>query len=31
MVRDPGAGSTDGIGIQSWFFLPRACLPVALP
>lgn len=31
MVRDPAAGSTDGVGVQSWFFLPRACLPVALP
>lgn len=31
MVRDPAAGSTDGVGIQSWFFVPRDCLPVALP
>lgn len=31
MVRDPDAGSTDGVGVQSWFFLPRGCLPYALP
>lgn len=31
MVRDPAGGSTDGVGLQSWFFLPRGCLPAALP
>lgn len=31
MVRDPNAGPTDGVGIQSWFFLPRGCLPYSLP
>lgn len=31
MVRDPAGGSTDGTGIQSWFFLPRGCLPSILP
>ncbi|MBA3279596.1 MAG: hypothetical protein H0U22_12970 [Geodermatophilaceae bacterium] len=31
MVRDPAAGSTDGVGIQSWYFLPRDCLPATLP
>lgn len=27
MVRDPAAGSTDGRGVQSWYFLPRGCFP----
>lgn len=27
MVRDPYAGPTDGVGVQSWFFLPRGCFP----
>jgi len=27
MVRDPASGSTDGRGLQSWFFLPRGCFP----
>ncbi len=31
MVRDPAAGSTDGVGLQPWYFLPRGCLPAALP
>ncbi len=31
MVRDPNGGSTDGVGQQSWFFLPRGCLPTTLP
>ncbi|MDQ3715978.1 MAG: hypothetical protein M3381_08180 [Actinomycetota bacterium] len=31
MVRDPAAGSTDGVGIQAWYFLPRGCLPATLP
>lgn len=31
MVRDPAAGSTDGVGVQSWYFLPRGCLPATLP
>lgn len=31
MVRDPAGGSTDGVGIQAWFFLPRGCLPAILP
>jgi len=31
MVHDPNGGSTDGDGLQSWFFLPRDCLPVTLP
>lgn len=31
MVRDPRGGSTDGVGLQSWFFIPRGCLPTTLP
>lgn len=31
MVRDPAAGSTDGVGVQAWYFLPRGCLPYDLP
>jgi hypothetical protein len=31
MVRDPRGGSTDGVGLQSWYFLPRGCLPGSLP
>lgn len=31
MVRDSAGGSTDGVGLQSWFFLPRDCLPAGLP
>jgi len=31
MVRDPRGGSTDGTGLQSWYFLPRGCLPGTLP
>ncbi len=31
MVRDPAGGTTDGVGLQSWFFLPRGCLPAELP
>ncbi len=31
MVRDPAGGRTDGTGLQSWFFLPRGCLPTTLP
>jgi hypothetical protein len=28
MVRAPQHGSTDGTGLQPWFFLPRSCVPV---
>ncbi len=31
MVRSPLGGPTDGVGVQSWFFLPRGCLPETLP
>lgn len=31
MVRDPAGGPTNGVGLQSWFFLPRDCLPYDLP
>ncbi|MET7931183.1 hypothetical protein ABZT43_46515 [Streptomyces sp. NPDC005349] len=31
MVRDPRGGSTDGVGLQSWYFVPRGCLPMTLP
>lgn len=31
MVRSPLGGATDGVGVQSWFFLPRGCLPAILP
>jgi hypothetical protein len=31
MVRDPRAGGTDGVGLQGWYFMPRGCLPGALP
>jgi len=31
MVRDPAGGSTDGVGVQSWYFLPRDCRPATLP
>ncbi len=31
MVRDPAAGTTDGVGVQGWYFLPRGCLPATLP
>lgn len=31
MVRDPRAGGTDGTGLQSWYFIPRGCLPTTLP
>ncbi|MFB7165137.1 hypothetical protein [Streptomyces sp. NPDC056242] len=31
MVRDPRGGSTDGVGLQSWYFVPRGCLPTTLP
>ncbi|QNA77594.1 hypothetical protein C8250_042720 [Streptomyces sp. So13.3] len=30
MIRDPRGGSTDGIGQQSWYFIPRGCLPANL-
>ena len=26
MVRDPQLGATDGVGLQSWFFVPASCL-----
>jgi len=28
MVRAPQHGSTDGTGLQAWFFVPRGCLPL---
>ncbi|MET7859868.1 hypothetical protein ABZS81_22160 [Streptomyces sp. NPDC005318] len=31
MVRDPRSGGTDGTGLQSWYFIPRGCLPATLP
>ncbi|EST35798.1 hypothetical protein N566_17245, partial [Streptomycetaceae bacterium MP113-05] len=31
MIRDPRAGSTDGTGLQGWYFIPRSCLPANLP
>ncbi|MFD3762014.1 hypothetical protein [Streptomyces sp. NPDC058622] len=31
MIRDPRADSTDGVGQQGWYFIPRGCLPAALP
>jgi hypothetical protein len=27
MVRDPSRGSTNGVGQQGWYFLPRGCFP----
>ncbi len=31
MIRDPRAGTTDGVGQQGWYFIPRGCLPASLP
>ncbi len=31
MIRDPRADSTDGVGQQGWYFIPRNCLPATLP
>ncbi len=31
MVRDPAMGESHGVGVQSWYFLPRGCLPYDLP
>jgi hypothetical protein len=31
MVRDPRGGGTDGVGLQSWYFVPRGCLATTLP
>ncbi|MCZ4095237.1 hypothetical protein C8250_002665 [Streptomyces sp. So13.3] len=31
MIRDQRAGGTDGSGQQSWYFIPRSCLPAHLP
>lgn len=31
MIHDPNSGQTDGVGLQGWYFMPRGCLPPALP